>query len=70
MGIREVWYLQRWHFCGAITIDVYGDNRGIIIDGVPEIEAYIEDVLPDVEKIEEFKKKLLEIVVEVADLLT
>ena len=57
------------HAKEIITIDVYGDNRGIIIDGVPEIEAYIEDVLPNVEEIEEFKKELLEIVVEATDLL-
>lgn len=57
------------HAKEIITIDVYGDNRGIIIDGVPEIEAYIKDVLPNIEEIEEFKKELLEIVVEVADLL-
>ena len=25
-----------------ITMDVYADNRGIIADGMPEIEAYYE----------------------------
>lgn len=38
-----------------ITIDVYADNREIIADGVPEIEAYMEMVLPNMEKNERFK---------------
>ncbi len=25
-----------------ITVDVYGDNRGMIADGVPEMDAYID----------------------------
>lgn len=38
-----------------ITMDVYADNREIIADGVPEIEAYMEMVLPNMEKNERFK---------------
>ena len=41
-------------------MDVYADNRGIIADGVPEIEEYMKEVLPDFEEIERFKKELLE----------
>lgn len=35
------------HAKEIITIDVYGDNKEIISDGVPEIEAFMENVLPD-----------------------
>jgi hypothetical protein len=35
------------HSKEIITMDVYGDNQGIIADGVPEIEEYMETVLPD-----------------------
>ncbi len=33
-------------------MDVYADNRGIIADGVLEIEEYMKEVLPDLEEIE------------------
>ena len=29
-----------------MTIDVYGDNRGLIVDGVPGLEGYIMEVFP------------------------
>jgi integrase len=51
------------HSKEIITMDVYGDNRGIIADGVPEIEEYMEEVLPDEEEQEHFKDELLDIVV-------
>ena len=44
-------------------MDVYGDNRGIIADGVPEVEEYMEEVLPDQEKREKFNEEILDIVV-------
>ena len=50
-------------------MDVYADNRGIIADGVPEIEEYMKEVLPNKEEIESFKKELLEIVVDVTGFL-
>ena len=34
------------HSKEIITMNVYGDNRNIIADGVPEMEAYMNDVLP------------------------
>ena len=52
-----------------ITLDVYGDNKNIIADGVPEIEAYMEEVLPKAEKTELFEKELLDIVPDVTGLL-
>ncbi len=50
-------------------MDVYADNRGIIADGVPEIEEYMKEVLPNPEETEIFKKELLEIVVDVTEFL-
>ena len=50
-------------------MDVYADNREIIADGVLEIEAYMEMVLPNMEENELFKNELLEIVVDVTGFL-
>ena len=58
------------HAKELITMDVYADNRGIIADGVPEIEEYMKEVLPNLEEIEIFKKELLEIVVDVTEFLS
>ncbi len=57
------------HAKELITIDVYGDNKGIIADGVPEIETYMKEVLPNMEEMESFKKELLEIVMDVTEFL-
>lgn len=57
------------HAKEIITMDVYADNRGIIADGVPEIEEYMKEVLPNPEEIENFKKELLEIVVDITEFL-
>ena len=52
-----------------IIMDVYADNRGIIEDGMPEIEAYMKEVLPNLEEIERFKMEWLEIVMDVTEYL-
>ena len=57
------------HAKELITMDVYADNRGIIADGVPEIEEYMKEVLSNLEEIERFKMELLEIVVDVTEYL-
>ena len=57
------------HAKEIITMDIYADNRGIIADGVPEIEEYMKEVLPNLEEIEIFKKELLEIVADVTEFL-
>ena len=57
------------HAKEIITMDVYADNKGIIADGVPEIELYMKEVLPNLEEIERFKEELLEIVVDVTEYL-
>ena len=57
------------HTKELITMDVYADNRGIIVDEMPEIEAYMKEVLPNLEEMERFKTELLEIVVDVTEYL-
>ena len=57
------------HAKELITINVYGDNQNIIADGVPEIEAYMKEVLPDLEAEKLFKEELLEIVPDVSQFL-
>lgn len=57
------------HAKELITIDVYADNKGIIADGVSEIEEYMKEVMLNLEEIERFKKELLEIVVDVTEFL-
>ena len=57
------------HAKELITMDVYADNKGIIADGVPEIEEYMKEVLPNLREIESFKKELLEIVADVKEFL-
>jgi hypothetical protein len=42
-------------------------GKGLIADGVPEIEEYMEEVLPDEEEQENFKDELLDIVVEASE---
>ena len=35
------------HAKEIITVDEYGDNQGLIADGVPELEEFIKEVIPD-----------------------
>lgn len=57
------------HAKEIITMNVYGDNQNIIADGVPEIEAYMKEVLPDLEAQKRFRQELLEIVLDVSEYL-
>ncbi|MDE5777043.1 MAG: tyrosine-type recombinase/integrase [Lachnospiraceae bacterium] len=52
-----------------ITMDVYGDNQGIIAGCVPEIADFMDDVLPGQEADDEFKEELLDIVVDTSGYL-
>lgn len=52
------------HAKEIITMDVYGDNKGIIADGVPEMSDFMEEVLPKQEQQEEFRESLLDIVID------
>ena len=58
------------HAKEIITMDVYGDNKGIIADGTEEIQDYIEDVLPKKEQDEVFRSELLGIEVDVREYLS
>ena len=59
-----------WHNCLCEDYCYfYGDNKNIIADGVPEIEAYMKEVLPDLEAEKRFKEELLEIVPDVSQFL-
>lgn len=57
------------HAKEIITVDTYGDNKNIIADGVPEIEAYMKDVWPDLEEEKRFKEELLKIVPDASQFL-
>lgn len=50
-------------------MNVYGDNQNIIADGVPEIEVYMKEVLPDQEAEKRFRQELPEIVPGVSEFL-
>lgn len=55
------------HAKEIVTIDVYGDNKGIISEGVPEITEYMEDVLPTISQEDSFKQELLEVVIDTSE---
>lgn len=57
------------HAKEIVTIDVYGDNKGIISDCVPELQSYIEEVLPTEENERALESELLGIVVDVEDFI-
>ena len=52
------------HSKEIITMDVYGDNKGIISDCVPEIQSYIDDVLPTESTEKALQTELLDIVID------
>ena len=57
------------HAKEIITMDVYGDNQGIIADCIPEISDFINGVLPKQETDNKFQEELLEIVVDTSGYL-
>jgi len=57
------------HAKEIITIDVYGDKKGIIADGVPEISDFMDEVLPKQEHQEEFRESLWDIVIDASQYL-
>lgn len=56
------------HAKELITVDVYGDNQNIIPEEIPELIAYMYDVMPDKEK-HDLKKETQDTVIEVEDYL-
>lgn len=57
------------HAKEIITMDVYGDNKRIIEDCIPEIIDFIDEVMPEEDVDEKFKKELLEIVIDTTEYL-
>lgn len=57
------------HAKEIVTIDVYGDNKGIISDCVTELQSYIEEVLPTEENEKALESELLGIVIDTADFM-
>ena len=51
------------HAKEIITMDVYGDNRGIIADCVDEIQPFIDEVLPTEALDSELQTENIEVVV-------
>lgn len=57
------------HAKELITLDVYGDNKGIIADCVDEIQPFIDEVMPKQEVGEELRTENMDIVISVDDFL-
>ena len=57
------------HAKEIITMDVYGDNRGIIADCVDEIQPFIDEVLPTEDLDSELQTENIEVVVPVDEYL-
>ncbi len=55
------------HAKEIITMDVYGDNRGIIADCVDEIQPFIDEVIPKEEVDAELKTENVDIVISAED---
>lgn len=55
------------HAKELITMDVYGDNRGIIADCVDEIQPFIDEVMPTQEVGEELRTEDMDIVISADD---
>ena len=55
------------HAKELITMDVYGDNRGIIADSVDEIQAFIDEVIPDETEKKEVDEEFIDVVIPAED---
>lgn len=51
-----------------ISIDTYGDNRNIIADEIPELENFIQEVMPELED-DEIREEVLNAVVDPTEYL-
>ena len=51
------------HAKELITMDVYGDNRGILADCVDELQPFIEEVLPNEEQDNTFVTESIDVVI-------
>lgn len=55
------------HAKELITMDVYGDNRGIIADCVDEIQAFINEVVPDEAEEKAVDEEFIDVVIPAED---
>lgn len=55
------------HAKEIITMDVYGDNRNIILDEIPELLEYMDEVIP--EKCDTDSQKILDANIDIAEYL-
>ena len=56
------------HSKEIITVDVYGDNSNLIAEPVPELEQFMEEVLPE-RREEKLNEELLNIEIDVSSYL-
>ena len=57
------------HAKEIITMDMYGDNRGVIADCVDEIQPFLDEVLPTEDLDSELQTENIEVVVPVDEYL-
>ena len=57
------------HAKELITMDVYGDNKGIIANCVDEIQPFIDEVMPENEANNQLETEDMDIVIPVEEYL-
>ena len=57
------------HAKELITMDVYGDNKGIIADCVNELQPFIDEVMPEQEAEDNAGAEIIDIVIPVEEYL-
>jgi hypothetical protein len=57
------------HAKEIITIDVYGDNKEMTAESIPELETFMEEVMPKQEEQVRFREDLLDIEIDVREYL-
>ena len=55
------------HTKEIITLDVYGDNKGLAGEEFPELLEYMEEVLPEKQKEEDKAMGLADVVIDVSE---
>lgn len=55
------------HANQIISIDVYGDNKNIIPDEIPELLAYMDEVLPKEQKVDGKNPVVLDTLLDVSE---
>lgn len=58
------------HAKEIITMDVYGDNRGIIADCVDELQPFMDEVMPKEDADDEIRTENIDVVISADDYLT